>query len=30
VIESEAPAPYDLKAAFDGMIIDKRIAPGEA
>lgn len=30
VIESEALAPYDLKAAFDGTIIDKRITPGEA
>jgi cobalt-zinc-cadmium efflux system membrane fusion protein len=30
VIESEALATYDLKAAFDGTIIDKRITPGEA
>ena len=29
IIESETLAPYELKAAFDGVVVDKHIAPGE-
>jgi cobalt-zinc-cadmium efflux system membrane fusion protein len=29
VVESENLARYDVKAAFDGIVIDKHIAPGE-
>jgi len=30
VVESEHLAPFELRAAFDGTVIDKHIAPGEA
>ena len=30
VVESEHLAPYEVRAAFDGTVIDKHIAPGEA
>jgi cobalt-zinc-cadmium efflux system membrane fusion protein len=30
VVESEHLAPFEVRAAFDGTIIDKHIAPGEA
>src|SRR6185436_3943394 len=30
IIESENLSPFELKAAFEGTIIDKHIAPGEA
>lgn len=30
IIESEHLAPFELRAAFDGTVIDKHIAPGEA
>jgi cobalt-zinc-cadmium efflux system membrane fusion protein len=30
VVESEHLAPFEIRAAFDGTIIDKHIAPGEA
>jgi len=30
VIESDTLSPFELKAAFDGTVIDKHIAPGEA
>jgi cobalt-zinc-cadmium efflux system membrane fusion protein len=29
IIESESLSPFELKAAFDGTIIDKHISPGE-
>jgi cobalt-zinc-cadmium efflux system membrane fusion protein len=30
IIESENLSPFELRAAFDGTVIDKHIAPGEA
>ena len=30
IVESEHLAPFELRAAFDGTVIDKHIAPGEA
>jgi cobalt-zinc-cadmium efflux system membrane fusion protein len=30
VVESEQLAPFEVKAAFDGTVVDKHIAPGEA
>jgi cobalt-zinc-cadmium efflux system membrane fusion protein len=30
VIESETLAPFELKAAFDGVVIDRHVVPGEA
>jgi cobalt-zinc-cadmium efflux system membrane fusion protein len=30
VVESEHLAPFEVRAAFDGTVIDKHIAPGEA
>ena len=29
VVESESLSPFELKAAFDGIVIDKHISPGE-
>ena len=30
IVESETLAPFELKAAFDGVVIDRHVVPGEA
>lgn len=30
IVESDTLAPFELKAAFDGVVIDRHVAPGEA
>jgi cobalt-zinc-cadmium efflux system membrane fusion protein len=30
IVESETLAPFELRAAFDGVVVDRHVAPGEA